>query len=57
MDGHRLDSVGVQNSAYRFTCQKNFLGLYSAKDKDKTQALTRGLLKEKTRGKIASQQP
>jgi len=37
--------------------QKYFSGLYAAKDRDETQALTRGLSKEKTRGKIASQQP
>jgi hypothetical protein len=48
---------GVQNSAYRFTRPKFFLGLYAAKDRDEAQALTRGLSKEKTREKIASQQP
>ena len=57
MDGHRPDSVGVQNSAYRFTHPKFFSGLYVAKGKDEAQALTRGLSKEKTREKIASQQP
>jgi hypothetical protein len=57
MDGHRPDSVGVQNSAYRFTHPKFFLGLYAAKDRDEAQALTRGLSKEKTREKIASQRP
>jgi hypothetical protein len=58
MDGHHPDSIGVQNSAYRFTRLKKFFqGLYAAKDKDETQALTKALLKEKTREKIASQQP
>jgi len=37
--------------------QKYFSGLYAAKDRDETQALTRGLSKGKTREKIASQQP
>jgi hypothetical protein len=37
--------------------QKFFLGLYAAKDRDETQALTNGLSKEKTRERIASQQP
>jgi hypothetical protein len=37
--------------------QKIFLGLYATKDKDETQALTKGLSKGKTREKIASQQP
>ena len=57
MDGHHPDSLGVQNSAYRFTRLKFFPGLYVAKDKDEGQALTKGLLKEKTREKITSQQP
>ena len=57
MDGHHPDAVGVQNSAYRFTCPKIFPGLYAAKDRDETQALTKGLSKEKTRERIASQQP
>jgi hypothetical protein len=48
---------GVQNSAYRFTCPKIFSDSYTTKDKDETQALIRGLSKEKTREKIASQQP
>lgn len=37
--------------------QNFFQGLYAAKDRDETQALTRGLSKEKTREKIASQPP
>jgi len=37
--------------------QKFFPGLYAAKDRDEPQALTRGLYKEKTRERIASQQP
>ena len=37
--------------------QKFFPGLYAAKDKDETRALTKGLSKENTREKIASQQP
>jgi hypothetical protein len=37
--------------------QKFFPGLYAAKDRDETQALTRGLSKEKAREKIASQPP
>jgi len=57
MDGHHPDAVGVQDSAYRFTCPKFFPGLYAAKDRDETQALTKGLSKEKTRERIASQQP
>jgi hypothetical protein len=57
MDGHHPDLVGVQDSAYRFTRPKFFLGLYAAKERDETQALTRGLSKERTREKIAPQQP
>jgi len=57
MDGHRPDAVGVQDSAYRFTRPKFFPSLYAAKDKDETQALSRGLSKGKTREKIASQRP
>jgi hypothetical protein len=58
MDGHRPGSVGVQNSAYRFTRLKNFFpGLYAAKDRDETQALTKGLSKGKTRVRITSQRP
>ena len=58
MDGHHPDGVGVQDSAYRFTRPKFFYpALYAAKDRDETQALTRGLSKEKTREKIASQPP
>jgi len=57
MDGHHPDVVGVQNSAYRFTRPKFFPGLYAAKDRDEAQALTKGLSKGKTRGKIASQRP
>jgi len=37
--------------------QKYFSGLYAAKDKDETQALTRGLSKGKIRERMASQQP
>jgi len=40
-----------------YSPKKNFPGLYAAKDKDETQALTRGLSKEKTRENMASQQP
>jgi hypothetical protein len=57
MDGHRPDVVGVQNSAYRFTGPNFFPGLYVAKDRNETQALTKGLSKEKTRERIASQRP
>jgi hypothetical protein len=57
MDGRRPDAVGVQNSAYRFTRPKFSPGLYAAKDRDEAQALTKGLSKEKTREKIASQRP
>jgi len=57
MDGHHPDLVGVQDSAYRFTRPKFFPGLYAAKERDETQALTRGLSKERTREKIAPQQP
>ena len=58
MDGHHPDAVGVQNSAYRFTRPKIFFrGLYAAKDRDETQALTRGLSKEKTRERMTSQWP
>jgi hypothetical protein len=58
MDGHHPDAVGVQNSAYRFTRPKSFFpGLYVAKDRDEAQALTKGLSKEKTRERIASQRP
>jgi hypothetical protein len=48
---------GVQNSAYRFTYPKIFSDSYATKDKDKTQALIKGSLKEKTREKAVSQQP
>jgi len=48
---------GVQNSAYRFAHPKFLPGLYVAKDRDEASALTRGLSKERTRGKIASQPP
>jgi len=37
--------------------QKIFSGVYATKDKDETQALSGGLSKEKTREKMASQQP
>jgi len=57
MDGHHPDLVGVQDSAYRFTRPKFFPSLYAAKERDETQALTRGLSKERTREKIAPQQP
>jgi hypothetical protein len=57
MDGHHSDAVGAQNSAYRFTCPKIFPGLYATKDRDETQALTKGLPKEKARVRIASQWP
>jgi len=57
MDGHRPDAVGVQNSAYRFTRPKIFFpGVYAAKDRDETQALTRGLSKVSIREEIAYQQ-
>jgi len=56
MDGHRLDAVGVQNSAYRFTRPNFFSGLYLAKDRDENQALTKGLSKVSTREEIAYQQ-
>jgi len=55
MDGHRPHAVGVQNSAYRFARPKLFSGLYVAKDRDETQALTKGLSKVSTREEIASQ--
>jgi hypothetical protein len=58
MDGHHPDTVGVQNSAYRFTRPKFFFpGLYVAKDRDEPQALPKGLSKERTRERVAPQQP
>ena len=58
MDGHRPGSVGVQNSAYRFTRPKIFFTcLYVAKDRGEAQALTKGLSKVKTRERMAFQQP
>jgi hypothetical protein len=57
MDGHHSDLVGVQNSAYRFTRPNFFPGLYVAKDRDEPQALTKGLSKERTRERVAPQQP
>jgi hypothetical protein len=48
---------GTELGLQVYSPQKNFPALYAAKDKDETQALTKGLFKEKTRGKIASQQP
>jgi hypothetical protein len=56
MDGHHPDVVGVQNSAYRFTRPNFFSDLYLAKDRDETQALTRGLPKVSIRDEIAYQQ-
>ena len=47
MDGHRPDTVGAQNSAYRFARPKIFSGLYVAKDKSEAEALTRGLFEMK----------
>jgi len=58
MDGHHPDTVGVQNSAYRFARPKFFFpGLYVAKDRDETQALTKGLSEERTRGRTTPQRP
>ena len=57
MDGHHPESLGVQNSAYRFTRPEIFpRGFYVANDADEAQALTRGLSKVGTRVKAASQQ-
>jgi len=56
MDGHhsiRSTELGLQV----YSPKKFFSGLYAAKDRDETQALTKGLYKERTREKIASQQP
>jgi len=56
MDGHHSvwsTELGLQV----YSSKKFFPGLYAAKDKDETRALTRGLSKENTREKIASQQP
>jgi len=49
LSGYRTRLTGL-------LAQKYFSGLYAAKDRDETQALTRGLSKGKTREKIASQQ-
>ena len=58
----RLDGWSPLHMEYRtrligLLAQNFFPGLYAAKDRDETQALTRGLSKEKIREKIASQQP
>jgi len=55
MDGHRLDTVEAQNSAYRFARPNLFSGLDVAKDRDETQALTRGISKVNTREEKAPQ--
>jgi len=57
MDGHRSDLVGAQNSAYRFARPKILAGLYVAKDRDESRALTKGLSKEKARVRTASERP
>jgi hypothetical protein len=55
MDGHHsMWSTGLGLQVY---LPKIFSGLYVAKGKDETQALTRGLYKVKARERIASQQP
>jgi len=56
MDGHRSmwsTELGLQ----AYSPKKFFPGLYVAKDRDETQALTKGVSKEKTRENMASQQP
>jgi len=48
--GHRTRLIGL-------LAQKFLPDLYAAKDRDETQALTRGLSKEKTRERMTSQWP
>jgi len=48
---------GTELGLQVYSPKKFFPGLYAAKDKDETQALTRGLSKGKTRENMASQQP
>jgi hypothetical protein len=48
---------GTELGLQVYSPKKNFLGLYAAKDKDETQALTGGLSKVKTRERMAFQQP
>jgi len=56
MDGHH--SMWSTELGLQVYSPKNFfLDLYAAKDKDETQALTRGLSKGKIREMMASQQP
>jgi hypothetical protein len=59
LDGWSLPRLGrgTELGLQVYSSKKFFPALYAAKDKDETQALTRGLFKEKTREKIASQQP
>jgi hypothetical protein len=52
-----LTRSGYRTRLIGLLAQKFFPGLYAAKDRDETQALTKGLSKEKTRESIASQQP
>jgi len=57
LDGWSPLHVEYRTRLTGLLAQKFFPALYAAKDRDETQALTRGVFKEKTRGKIASQQP
>jgi len=57
LDGWSPLRVEYRTRLTGLLAQKYFSGLYAAKDKDETQALTRGLSKGKIRERMASQQP
>jgi len=55
LDGWSPPHLGVQNSAYRFTCPKIFSQTsYLLKDKTEAETLIKGLSKAKARDKMKS---
>jgi hypothetical protein len=57
LDGWSPLHVEYRTRLIGLLAQIFFPGLYATKDRDETQALTKGLSKEKTRERIASQRP